>query len=285
MKAAPLIFITFFMISCTPKAPEAPLLDCNFDEREFTQRIQSIFSADSVRVYSTSIQEEIYFEPLIAIRVVIFNPVTKILNFKKLKTDPTQRFDDYEEVENGLKNEGFEIAEEVANQCCLREFNDIIVEFWKPNGDDYPFYRFICHYKELIREPPSKKLDGTVLTKVIYAASNRSLAMAEVAVHFSLSTLPGDYHMLTIHVPDDSSMKVIQAKDLLPSWNQFPHLKDTQHYGDDFINSNTHCLLKVPSAVTKGDFNILINPFRPDFSAIKIINHEKFPFDERLFQS
>ncbi len=38
-------------------------------------------------------------------------------------------------------------------------------------------------------------------TEIIYTAQNRSLAMAEIAVHFSLSMLPRDYRMLTIHVP------------------------------------------------------------------------------------
>ena len=39
--------------------------------------------------------------------------------------------------------------------------------------------------------------------EIIYTAGNRSLAMAEVAVHFTLATLPEDYMMITIHVPDD----------------------------------------------------------------------------------
>jgi len=38
--------------------------------------------------------------------------------------------------------------------------------------------------------------------ELIYCASNRSLAMAEVAVHFSLATLPNDFVMLTIFIPD-----------------------------------------------------------------------------------
>jgi hypothetical protein len=33
-----------------------------------------------------------------------------------------------------------------------------------------------------------------------------------------------------------------------------------------------------------GDFNFLINPHHPDFSAIRIIGQEDFPFDPRLFQ-
>ena len=121
-------------------------------------------------------------------------------------------------------------------------------------------------------------------TEINYTGSNRSLAMAEVAVHFTLATLPSDYMMVTIFIPDDVSIKVVQEHDLPKDWNSFPYGSATQSFGDDFINENKYCLLKIPSAVTKGDFNILINPSHPEFKKIKIILVEPFPFDHRIFK-
>ena len=121
-------------------------------------------------------------------------------------------------------------------------------------------------------------------TEIIYTSSNRSLAMAEVAVHFTLATIPGDYMMITIFIPDDVSIKVVKEKDLPKNWNSFPYGSATQIFGNDFINENKYCLLKIPSAVTKGDFNILINPLHPEFEKIKIILIEPFPFDHRIFK-
>ncbi len=121
-------------------------------------------------------------------------------------------------------------------------------------------------------------------TKIIYTASNRSLSLAEVAVHFTLATLPDDYMMQTIFVPDDLSMMIIQEKDLPSGWNQFPHPASTKKIGDNFIKENKYSILKVPSAVTRGDFNILINPFHEQFKKIKIILIEPFPFDKRIFK-
>ena len=121
-------------------------------------------------------------------------------------------------------------------------------------------------------------------TEIIYTASNRSLAMAEVAVHLTLGTLPDDYMMVTIVIPDDVSLQSIRESDLPRFWNSFPYLPVTQTVGDNFIRENSHCLLKIPSAVTKGDFNILINPFHPDFSGIRIKSIEPFPFDKRIFK-
>ena len=125
---------------------------------------------------------------------------------------------------------------------------------------------------------------NSIGTEIIYTASNRSLAMAEIAVHFTLATLPDDYYMMTIFIPDNTSIKTVQLKDLPPKWNQFPHNKDTQQFGNVFIEENKYCLLKIPSVVTKGDHNILINPFHPEFKHIEIIDQEKFPFDERIFE-
>lgn len=49
---------------------------------------------------------------------------------------------------------------------------------------------------------------------MIYTAANQSLAMAEVAVHFTYATLPGDYMMITIFVPDNILLQKITVKDL-----------------------------------------------------------------------
>lgn len=120
--------------------------------------------------------------------------------------------------------------------------------------------------------------------EMIYTAANRSLAMAEVAVHLTMATLPNDFMMLTIHVPDDVSMQKLAVDDLPDNWSNFPHISATQKIGDQFVLENRFCLLQVPSAVTRGDYNYLINPNHSDFKGIKIISAEKFPFDHRIFK-
>jgi RES domain-containing protein len=108
--------------------------------------------------------------------------------------------------------------------------------------------------------------------------------MAEVAVHFTLATLPSDYMMITIFIPDDISLLKLNISDLPAGWNAFPHPVATQTIGDTFIAENKHCVLQIPSVVTQGDYNLLINPNHPDFAKIKIITAEKFPFDKRIFK-
>ncbi len=120
--------------------------------------------------------------------------------------------------------------------------------------------------------------------ELIYTAANRSLAMAEVAVHLTLATLPDDYMMLTLDIPDHLEIKKLLKAELPPGWNNFPHLRSTQKIGDHFVAENKYCALMVPSAVTKGDYNILINPRHTGFNDISIVEKVKFPFDRRIFE-
>ena len=125
---------------------------------------------------------------------------------------------------------------------------------------------------------------NSVGVELIYTASNRSLAMAEVAVHLTLATLPDDYVMLTIFIPDYISQKKVNTSVLPDDWNIFPHPTSTQVLGDEFVTENKYCVLHIPSAVTKGDHNLLINPNHAEFKDIKIIAVEPFPFDKRIFR-
>jgi RES domain-containing protein len=121
-------------------------------------------------------------------------------------------------------------------------------------------------------------------TEIIYCAQNRALAMAEVLVHLSLATLPNDFVMLTIDIPDDIFIEELNLEKVNIDWNVFPCTFETPLLGDDFIKRNEACILKVPSAVVKGDFNFLINPYHVDFYKIKIIEQNDFPFDKRIFK-
>ena len=120
--------------------------------------------------------------------------------------------------------------------------------------------------------------------ELIYTANNRSLAMAEVAVHLTLATLPEDYVIITIKIPDNLVLKKVSVSQLPKNWKDFPHPSSTQSLGDNFFNENKYLAMMIPSVITKGDFNILINPKHKDFKKIKVTKIEPFPFDKRIFK-
>jgi RES domain-containing protein len=120
--------------------------------------------------------------------------------------------------------------------------------------------------------------------ELIYTAQNRSLAMAEVAVHLTLATLPDDYMMATIDIPDDIPYTQLTEAQLPENWQDFPHPLSTQDIGRKFVTEQAYALLIIPSVITRGDHNVLINPNHPDFSKIKTTALEKFPFNKRILK-
>ena len=125
---------------------------------------------------------------------------------------------------------------------------------------------------------------NSIGTELIYCADNRSLAMAEIAVHFSIATLPNDYVMLTIACDKSIRVKEISVNQLPPNWNSFPPILKTQIIGDEFVAENKYAVCKIPSVVTQGDFNYLINPNHKEFDKINIVKMDVFRFDKRLFK-
>lgn len=148
---------------------------------------------------------------------------------------------------------------------------------------------------KLVREKFAKPLSGkgaalkgarwnSVGVELIYATKNRSLAMAEVAIHFTLATLPDDYVMVTIIIPDNIAIKKLSVSELPSDWKDFPHPSSTQKIGDAFVLEGKYAVLMIPSVVTHGDYNVLINPNHKDFKKMAITQIEKFPFDKRIFK-
>lgn len=119
---------------------------------------------------------------------------------------------------------------------------------------------------------------------ILYTGQNRALCTTELAVHIPFGIVPVDYCMVTIEIPENSTIEIVDIDDLPKEWREFPHNQLTKIIGDNFIQRNESIALKVPSAVVQGEYNYLINPRHIDFDKVKIIKIEKFNFDQRLFK-
>jgi len=58
--------------------------------------------------------------------------------------------------------------------------------------------------------------------------------MAEVAVHLSVAMLSDQFIMVTIFIPEDTPIKVVQQKDLPANWNAFPGARTESSPGSSF---------------------------------------------------
>jgi RES domain-containing protein len=117
---------------------------------------------------------------------------------------------------------------------------------------------------------------------MIYAGESRALCTTEIAVHTPLGNIPFDYEIISIQIPD-ALIGEVNVNSLPEGWNYIPHSRLTQDIGGRFFSDNLHLVLKVPSVVVQGDYNYLINPNHKDISKVKILEVERFNFDERLF--
>ena len=117
---------------------------------------------------------------------------------------------------------------------------------------------------------------------VIYTAGSRALACLENLVHRDSEGLKNLFKVIVINIPDEVEITEIPETDLLENWTKSNNLYKTRQAGNTWLNLHTSCVLKVPSAVIKGEFNFLINPAHPVFSKIKIKALEEFEFDSRL---
>ena len=124
---------------------------------------------------------------------------------------------------------------------------------------------------------------NSIGTAILYTSENRALSALEVAVHLPLGIVPPDYFLTTIFVPDSVPLTILEEALRPPDWHLLANVLFTKKAGDAFVSDAQFLALKVPSASVNGDFNWLLNPAHPMFSAVKILENEPFPFDSRLF--
>ncbi len=57
----------------------------------------------------------------------------------------------------------------------------------------------------------------------------------------------------------------------------------TRYIGDEFLQSRSDLILKIPSAVIPEENNYLLNPSHKDFKKIVIERSKRYGLDNRLF--
>ncbi len=97
-----------------------------------------------------------------------------------------------------------------------------------------------------------------------------------------MAMVPANLHIATLEVPAEASVTSIDVETLPPDWRYYPAPASLATIGSQWAQGNQSLLLRVPSVVVRGDFNVLINPAHPEFSRIKIVDVEPYELDKRL---
>lgn len=117
---------------------------------------------------------------------------------------------------------------------------------------------------------------------VVYTSSSLSLATLEVLVHLED---PGTFARLFSWLPLEIPERLIEQTDesrLAPGWCQRETNPISRAYGDVWLRSLRSAVLAVPSVVTPGESNYLLNPAHRQFMEITIGTARPFQPDPRL---
>ncbi|MCY7293267.1 MAG: RES family NAD+ phosphorylase [Ferruginibacter sp.] len=116
---------------------------------------------------------------------------------------------------------------------------------------------------------------------MLYCSEHISLAVVEMLVHNQFKDFSVELSLLHITFPDTIEIKEVKHSKLKNNWvDDFGY---TRFMGDQFIQSGSHSILKIPSAVITEENNYIINPLHADFKKIKISDTSSFRTDKRLF--
>ncbi|MFD2569502.1 RES family NAD+ phosphorylase [Spirosoma soli] len=115
---------------------------------------------------------------------------------------------------------------------------------------------------------------------VVYLAEHVSLAKLEVLAHSP--SLPEGRALVTVSLPDDPSMLVVESKDLPHGWQDWPYLDELADITEQWIAEGVFWIMRIPSAQSPSEHNYLLNPLHPEHQTAQIISLEPHTFDTRL---
>lgn len=122
-----IILLVSLFLSCRSAKP----LNCNQSLQELEDYVKNHFSADSVLIIPVSLKEEIYFEKIDAVNVIVYDGQSDIYDFKELPNDKYQRIEHFSIVEKSFKDKCIPIFNKLKQNCNTNGFDEIYFEFGK----------------------------------------------------------------------------------------------------------------------------------------------------------
>ena len=122
---------------------------------------------------------------------------------------------------------------------------------------------------------------------VVYTAQSLSLAQLELLVHLEAeAVLRGHWRYFAVDVAPRAIIECESWTDLPPDCAAWPAPVSTRAIGDRWIAESVSVALSVPSAVTPGERNLLLNPAHPGYVAAVVVDApEPLRLDQRLVKS
>ena len=119
---------------------------------------------------------------------------------------------------------------------------------------------------------------------VVYTAQSLSLAQLELLVHLEAdAVLRRHWRYFAVEVAPRAIIACESWAGLPPDYAAWPAPASTQALGDRWIAESVSVGLSVPSAVTPGEHNLLLNPAHPEYAAAVVVGApQRLRLDRRL---
>lgn len=121
-------------------------------------------------------------------------------------------------------------------------------------------------------------------TAIVYTSESLSLAALEYFVNLDSDLAPGDLVFVSADIPEDVTIKRVEATELPKDWRRYPALEALQDMGTKWAERASSAVLVVPSAVIPEERNYLLHPAHPDFKRISFTRPKAFHFDPRMWR-
>ena len=122
---------------------------------------------------------------------------------------------------------------------------------------------------------------------VVYAAQSLSLAMLELLVHLEAETvLRGHWRYLEVEVSPEAIRACESWMELPGDYAAWPVPAATRAVGDRLVAEAVSVGLSVPSVITPGERNLLLNPAHPEYAvAVRVGKDRGLRLDPRLVKA
>lgn len=120
-------------------------------------------------------------------------------------------------------------------------------------------------------------------TAVVYASESVALAALETLVHYDESL--GTHRRLVLcraDIPADIPVEDGPASLYIGRWASYPAPRRLAQFGDKWASESRSVVLRVRSAVSPREHNLLLNPRHLLFSRLHLLIVEPFRLDRRL---
>jgi RES domain-containing protein len=113
---------------------------------------------------------------------------------------------------------------------------------------------------------------------IVYTAQSLSLAALEILVRLKQTNDIQPFYVYSMEIPDHL---ILTPKPLPARWRS--RIAVSRAFGDAWLKTNNLPALRVPTVITPGEWNVLVNPLHPQFSLKWIVTGpDAYTFDARL---